>query len=306
MTLAFAHPWVLLLLPLPLALLVWVWRGRGRRVALPLDHAAAAPGRGWRLLLDAVASLPPLALAAAIVLLAGPLRWGEPKAKRALTNIEFCVDVSCSMTAEFGEGTRYDASMVAINEFLDYREGDAFGLTIFGNQVLHWVPLTSDASAFRCAPPFLRPERLPYWFGGTEIGKALRACRDVLVAREEGDRMVILISDGWSADLYGGNDVKVAEELAAEGIAVYAVHVAEGEVPVEVQTIADSTGGRVFGAGDPAALTEVFKAIDAMRPVRLQRSIPEAMDHFAPAAGVGLSLLALGLLGGLGLRYSPW
>ena len=67
--------------------------------------------------------------------------------------------------------------MAAINDFLDYREGDAFGLTFFGNSVLHWVPLTSDVSAFRCAPPFMRPDQIPSWFGGTEIGKALLACR---------------------------------------------------------------------------------------------------------------------------------
>ena len=66
--------------------------------------------------------------------------------------------------------------MDAINEFLDYREGDAFGLTFFGNNVLHWVPLTTDASAVSCAPPFMRPEVAPPWFGGTEIGKALLAC----------------------------------------------------------------------------------------------------------------------------------
>jgi Ca-activated chloride channel family protein len=303
---SFAHPWVLLLLPLPLALLVWVWRGRMRRVALPLDHVTGRPSRAWRLALDAASSLAPLALALAIVLLAGPLRWGEPKTRRALTNIEFCVDVSCSMMAEFGAATRYDASMEAINEFIDYREGDAFGLTIFGNQVLHWVPLTSDASAFRCAPPFLRPERLPYWFGGTEIGKALRACREVLVAREEGDRMVILVSDGYSWDLDGGNDAVIARELEEAGIVVFTVHVADGEVPLEVQTIADGTGGRVFAAGDPTALGEVFRAIDAMRPARLQRSIPEASDHFVPFAAAGLVVLGLGLLSGLGLRYTPW
>ena len=51
------------------------------------------------------------------------------------------------MTTPLGDGTRYDASMKAIDEFLKIRQGDAFGLTFFGNNVLHWVPLTSDPSA---------------------------------------------------------------------------------------------------------------------------------------------------------------
>ena len=119
-----------------------------------------------------------------VLILAGPQKWDEPRSKRVLTNIEFCVDVSGSMTASFGEGTRYDASMRAINDFLDYRTGDAFGLTFFGNSVLHWVPLTTDVSAFRCAPPFMKPGRLPSWFGGTEIGKALLACRRILIERD--------------------------------------------------------------------------------------------------------------------------
>jgi len=307
-SLTFAHPWVLLLLALPAGLLAWTWRGRLRRVALPLDHVARPGGRGWRVALDLAASLPALLLAVAVVLLAGPLRWGEPEQKRALTNIQFCVDVSGSMTAEFGGGSRYDASMAAINDFLEFegREGDAFGLTIFGNQVLHWIPLTSDASAFRCATPFLRPERLPGWFRGTEIGKALLACRDVLAARDEGDRMIILISDGYSFDLASGNDAVVARELKEAGITCYAVHVADGSPPVELETICQQTGGQVFAAGDPAVLEAVFARIDAMQPVRLERTVPEAKDDFVPWAAGGLGCLSLLLLSGLGLRYTPW
>src|SRR6185503_6249203 len=112
-------------------------------------------------------SLPALILAVVILILAGPQAWSEPRTKRALTNIEFCVDVSGSMMAKFGEGDRYDASMAAINSFLDFRKGDAFGLTFFGNNVLHWVPLTTDPSAIKCAPPYMRPENAPPGFGGT-------------------------------------------------------------------------------------------------------------------------------------------
>src|SRR5262249_15211967 len=139
MILPFAYPLVLALLVLPLGLLAWVWMRPGRRVVLPFDHGAPRRGLAWHVLVNCAGSLPALLLAAVIVLLANPLQTSAPKEKRALTNIELCVDVSGSMTAPFGDGSRYDAALKAIEQFLDARKGDALGLTFFGNNVLHWV-----------------------------------------------------------------------------------------------------------------------------------------------------------------------
>ena len=317
--LPFARPWALLLLAVPFLLLLWTWRRATGRLVLPLDGARVGSGRGWRVVLDAAESLPALLLVGAVLLLAGPQRWSEPRTQRVLTNIEFCLDVSGSMTAGFGGNagsnpfdealpgdTRYDAAMTAINQFIGYREGDAFGLTIFGNEVMHWVPLTSDVSAFACAPPFLRPELLPGWFGGTEIGKALRACKKVLSEREEGDRLIVLVSDGYSADLFGDQGEAIGRELAAEGITVYWVHVADGEPMEETALICDRTGGQVFTAGDPEMLEAVFKRIDHMQKARLVTVQGEAVDWFEPVCLAGLLLLGLQGLAAWGLRYTPW
>ncbi len=227
----FRHPQVLMLMVLPAALLMWIWKRKGRAVVLPFDHAEPRSASWTRFFLHLAESAPAILIGIVVLLLAGPQSWDEPRDKRVLTNIEFCVDVSGSMSAKFGDGDRYEAAMEAINEFLDYRKGDAFGLTFFGNNVLHWVPLTTDISAFRCAPPFMRPGRLPPWFGGTEIGKALLACRKMLTEREEGDRMILLVTDGYSADLAGGRDEEIARTLRGDRIVVYSVHIAEGEVP---------------------------------------------------------------------------
>ncbi len=302
----FRHPAVLMALVLPAALLFWVWRGRRRSVVLPFDHGTQRRGTWLKLALRIAESLPPLLLAVVVLLLAGPQKWEEPRTKRVLTNIEFCVDVSGSMTAQFGDGSRYDAAMNAINGFLDYRKGDAFGLTFFGNNVLHWVPLTTDTSAFRCAPPFMRPEGLPYWFGGTEIGKALVACRRVLVDREEGDRMVVLITDGFSADLRGGSDEEVARRLKDDGIVVYTVHVAEPPVPDEMVKITSITGGEAFAPEDVNGLKHVFERIDAMQKTRLEKTQAEATDAFAPVCLAGLGVLLAVTLVLFGLRSTPW
>jgi Ca-activated chloride channel family protein len=302
----FRHPWVLAFLVVPAFVLVAVWHARRAGIVLPLDRARSRDGRWLARLLCVAESVPALLLALVIVIAAAPQRWDEPRSKRELTNIEFCVDVSGSMLAQFGDGTRYDASMQAINDFITYREGDAFGLTFFGNAVLHWVPLTTDVSAFRCAPPFMDPRTNPPWFNGTEIGKALLACKKVLTAREEGDRLIVLVSDGFSADLGGGRDEEIARELAAAGIVVYAIHVANTEVPGPMANITTITGGQTYAPGDPAGLAAVFEHIDKMQVTKLEKIRSETLDHVAPWCLAALGLGALALLFGLGVRATPW
>jgi Ca-activated chloride channel family protein len=308
MIFSFAHPAWLFVLVIPAALLVRVWWVKAKSTAMPVDHAAGVRPTRWRWLLQCAESLPPLLLAVALLFLAGPQRYGKPKDKRQLTNIQFCLDVSGSMMASFGEGTRYDASMEAINSFLSYenRKDDAFGLTIFGNQVLHWVPITNDVSAFKCAPPFLQPNKLPWWFNGTSIGLALKECQKVLTSSETGDRMIILLSDGYSGDLSGGRDVKLARELKDNGIAVYAIHVAQGAPPPPLVTITNMTGGEVFAAGDPKGLESVFRRIDDMEKAPMEKSSADLMDDFGWLSIVGLVLLGLFSLSQLGVRYTPW
>jgi len=302
----FRYPSALFLLVVPAALLGWTWRRSGRAIVLPFDHAEPSSGAGPRFFLRLAESLPALVLAAVVTILAGPQKWDAPRSKRVLTNIEFCVDVSGSMGARFGDGTRYDGAMEAINQFIDVREGDAYGLTFFGNSVLHWCPLTTDVSAFRCAPPFMRPGNLPSWFGGTEIGRALLACRKVLLEREEGDRMIVLVSDGQSADLWGGRDEEIARDLRRDGIAVYTVHVADGQIPEEVVRIAVGTGGEAFKSEDPEGLKRVFERIDHMKRARVEKTRAEAADQFVPFCVAGLLLLGLSLLAHFGLRHTPW
>ncbi|MGK0187115.1 MAG: Ca-activated chloride channel family protein [Verrucomicrobiales bacterium] len=303
----FAYPWVLFFLVIPVLLLIWTWKRHGHRVVLPFDHGTQTRGTGLKILVNLAQSLPALICAVVILLLAGPQQFGEPRTKKRLTNIQFCLDVSGSMTASYGDGDRYEAAMESINEFLNFREGDAFGLTVFGGHYLHWIHLTSDPSAFRYATPFLGPRRLPQWFsGGTSIGMALDQCLKLLIEREEGDRMIILLSDGYSSDLYGGKDEEIARKLKANGIVVYAIHVAGGSPPDQLATITSITGGEVFGAGDPTALKSVFEKIDGMQDTKLEKISSESMDHFTPYAIIGVTLLGMNVLTLFGLRFTPW
>ena len=273
---------------------------------VPFDYSPASGSRWVRGLVGFFDSLPAVVLSTVVMILAGPQRWDEPRSQKVLTNIEFCVDVSGSMTASFGDGNRYDASMRAINEFLDFRSGDAFGLTFFGNAVLHWVPLTTDVSAFRCAPPFMRPSQIPSWFGGTEIGKALMACRSILTKREDGDRMIILVSDGSSSDLAGDRASEIARDLKKDNIVVYAVHVASFDPPDPIVEITSYTGGEVFNPGDPGALARVFETIDGMQETKMEMARADAIDDYEPWCLAGIGLLGLYVIGTFLFRYTPW
>lgn len=299
----FTHPWVLLFLAIP-ALILWAVPNRGWGLALPFDHVRHASRRWLSWLLGGMDCVPALLLAAAIVVLAGPQVLKQPKNKRELTNIQFCLDVSGSMTID----NRYEMAKEAIESFITAREGDAFGLTLFGSHQIRWMPLTKDMSAIRNSLPFADPSHQPLHMSGTMIGAALRFCLANMVAEAgEGDRLIILVSDGASADLGEGfAEGDVADELANEKITVYHIHVANDEMPSEVVDIAQRTGGEAFQAGDPVTLRKVFDHIDRMRPAKFNPQGTVPMDHFRPFALVAIALLGLHMFGLMGLRYTPW
>lgn len=301
----FAHPAVLTLLALPVLLLVWEWRRRGTVVALPFDHANAKRGRWLEGTVKVANLLTPMLLAVAIILLAGPQRPLSQGTQRVLTNIELVLDVSGSMTAKYGDGRRADKAVEALQEFVSHRKGDAFGVTLFGTEVLHWVPLTQDLDALKHSAPFMKPEAMPPYMGGTRIGLALRSVHRILADRPKGDKMVVLISDGSSGDLRGQGD-KISGDLNGDDIVLYYIHVANGQPQQEVYDIASRTGGEAFVAGDPAALQAVFEKIDAMQPAKFKPETPIPADNFRPFALAGLSMLALQLLSLFGIRFTPW
>lgn len=304
----FVHPQVLLALPIPVLMLVGVWGFTRffprRRLALPFDHGHASRGRRWALILNIAESLPALLLAIAVVILAVPKRYGAPESKRSLTNIEFCVDISGSMTAKFGDGTRYDAAMAEVVRFVDHRKGDAFGLTFFGDNYLHWCPLTTDPSAIKCSLPFMRPEIAPPAFGGTAIAKALQGCRKILEGRDQGEKMILLITDGFSFDLQEAAD-DLLKELNKDKISVFTIIIGAG-IQEEIATISRGTGGEAFETNDPEALKSIFKKIDSMKQAKITKTIAEPMDDFRPWCLAGLILIGVALLCSLGLRYVPW
>ncbi len=303
---SFTTPWVLLLLVIPVLLMIFEMRKAGVPIPVPHDHGTQKSGRLIFRLILPFSLIPAMILAVVVILIAGPLKPGLPKNVRELTNIELCLDVSGSMTAGFGEGSRYDAAMEAISGFTNQRKGDAFGLTIFGNEVLRWVPLTKDLSSIQNATPFLRPELLPRHFGGTEIGKGLKFCQSTLIKQEEGDRLIILLSDGRSADLGGNRPHQIGSSLKEDGIVLYSIFIGSGAAPQQLSDVTWPTGGEVFAVDNMDGLKRVFTHIDSMQPAKLKPKQSQNVDDFSLMTKIGLVLVALYQMALFGLRYTPW
>ncbi|MFO0826810.1 MAG: vWA domain-containing protein [Phycisphaerales bacterium] len=301
----FTHPLALLLLAIP-ALLLWSVPYRGWGLVMPFDREAHDRRRLLTWILGAFDCLPALLLAATIFLLAGPQMLKQPKNARQLSNIQFCLDVSGSMGME----DRYENAKKAIAQFVDTRSGDAFGLTLFGSQQIRWTPLTTDLAALKNSLPFANPARQPLHMAGTRIAAALRFCRDNMMNEaEQGDRLVILVSDGQSSDLGNGSGTEesdLIEELRSAKITLYHIHVASEPIPDEIVQIAQGTGGEAFQATDLPSLQRVFRHIDRMRPAKFNPVGTVPMDHFAPFAIIAIACLALHLVGLAGMRYTPW
>lgn len=306
---SFHHPQLLWLLALPVVWGFWQWVRRGHPVVLPFDHGQQREGRVLRFLTNVAGSLPAVLLTIVVLLLAGPRKPAPPEDERVLNNIILCIDVSGSMSMSFGpKGSRFEAAVEAAREFCTFRKGDAFGLTIFGSEYIHWVPPTKELTAIINATHYIRPQNMPPWMGGTLIANALRGCRNQLIRNEEGDRAVILITDGGSGDFANGGDRAVAEALAQDHIRVFSILIGgEGEPGADgLETIAAGTGGKVFTAGDRSALERIFHEIDAMQKTRFKQVTADWVDDFTPLSVAGMVATSLFCFSLLGLRYSPW
>lgn len=321
---SFQYPQLLGLLALPVILAFWEWTRRGQPIVMPFDHGGQGKGFFLRFLVQSANTLPAALLALAIIFLAHPTTLSPPEVERQLNNVQFLLDTSGSMAEAHGAQTkgrnrRFDSAMEAIEQFISYRQGDAFGLTIFSRHFIHWVPLTLDTEAIALSKRFIEPDGgrldppgtprrgLPneLW-GTTNIGRGLHGVADLLAERPVGDRMVILMTDGESSDIKPPLDGPIIDHLRAEGITVFTIMLSGDKISDPLIGITRASGGEVFNAVTPEALEAVFQRIDAMKKVIVLEKRPRVIDHYRPFFLPALGILAASVLVLFGLRFTPW
>jgi Ca-activated chloride channel homolog len=248
--------WALLLVPL--VLLLWV-RGERRRAqragvfgnpALLPNVVTARPG--WRRVLPIILYL----LAATVLLLALARPEATAQVPRDQATIMLVMDTSRSMLNPDVSPTRVEAARAAANAFLD-EIPDRFqvGLVTFAAAARVEALPTTDKEAVRTA---LRnaPVR-----GGTAVGdallRALQASRPRNAVNDERPpTAVLLLTDGDSRS--GVAPLVAAEQARQEEVPVYTVAIAP-EPPLELQQMAEMTGGQAFTAPTAEQLTAVYR-----------------------------------------------
>jgi Ca-activated chloride channel family protein len=324
----FDWPWALLALPVP-------WMARRLLAPAPPPHDAAlrvpsladftAGGdagrrmrRGARLpwLIAALAWL-------ALVLSAmRPLWLGDvvelPVSGRDLL---LAVDLSGSMEQEdfILRGRQVDrltATRHVAGDFIERRAGDRIGLILFGEQAYLQAPLTFDRATVRT----LLDESVIGLAGkATAIGDAIGLAVKRLREKKQGDRVLILLTDG--ANTAGAVAPLEAADLAAkEGLRIYTIGVGADAILLRdlfgarrvnpsadldedtLQEIARRTGGRYFRARDTQELENIYRLLDRLEPAAADPKYfrPQTtLFHWplACALALGLALVPMRLRG---------
>ncbi len=201
------------------------WRA-GRAAVSPEALGRLAPERSLEREILRFTSLV-LSLAMIIVALARP-QFGSHSTlvKRRGVDVVVALDTSKSMLARDVTATRGSSRMkrakMEVGGLIDRLQGDRVGLVAFSGAAFVQCPLTSDYAAAKLFLRAMEPGAIP--LGGTNLGEALRAARQMFEESKGGSRsrVVVLISDG--EDHAGGYEAEL-EKLHAMGVVIHAVGV---------------------------------------------------------------------------------
>ena len=311
MTLAFDHPWAFALLPLPLLLRLLLPAYREQRVALRMpfltrlagDDAPPpkAPRAGWlRLVLATVAWL------LLVTAVAAPVRI-EPPITRDTggRDVLLALDLSGSMDTQDMAGpdrrqvSRLDAARSVLKTFIARRKDDRLGLIVFGSAAFTLAPFTRDHAVL----DGLLDETFPRMAGPqTMIGDAIGLAAQSFERAQAQGRLMILLTDGNDTGSRVA-PIRAAEIAARIGVKIYTVSLGDpaavGEAALDIPTleaIAQVTGGAHFHATDPAALSEIYRRIDAMEPTPAQSQSWRPRTPLFPWPLAGFAILAALLL----------
>jgi Ca-activated chloride channel family protein len=252
-----------------------------------------------------------------IVALARPqLTLKEEQIKAEGIDIMLAMDLSSSMLAQDFKPDRLTVSKVVASDFVDKREYDRIGLSVFAGESFTQCPLTTD---HRVVKDFLGGLTCGILDDGTAIGMGLASAVNRLKDSEAKSKVVILLTDGVNNSGY----IKplTAAEIAREiGVRVYTIGVGSigeavspisrrsngtyvfGIARVEIDEallaeIAQMTGGKYFRATTAEGLEEIYREIDRLEKTEMDIKVMRRYsEEFRFFLWLGLGLLFFELL----------
>ncbi|EAQ97766.2 vWA domain-containing protein [Congregibacter litoralis] len=300
----FLWPWMLLMLPLP-----WLVRrfAPPRTVERPalrapfFRHWQSLADRDQQSIVSTARRVPAVALwviwLSLLLAAARPLWVGDaielPNSGRDLM---LAVDISGSMRVEDMQvgnrmARRIDAVKQLGSDFMSRRSGDRLGLILFGSRAYLQSPLSFDIQTVQ---RFLLEAQIGFAGQETAIGDAIGLAVKRLQERPASSRVLVLLTDGQ--DTASTVDPLEAANLAADlGVRIYTIGIGADSLtlpgllgsPLGARTvnpsadldestlieIARSTGGQYFRARDPEELATVYRLLDQLEPLEVEKAL---------------------------------
>lgn len=337
----------LLLLLVPVLIAEWWYRSRHRKSTIRFPALAIAKRAGkkskvrWRYI---VPILRISALCCFVVALSRPQNATEVEyTSTDGVDIVLALDVSGSMatldmltrtdqaklgvmnaerifkSGKFWEYSRLGYAKKVMAEFIEKRESDRIGLSVFAGRSYTMVPLTLDYGAL--LEILAAVDDSSATGNGTAIGDGLMTSLARLEKSEAKSKVVILLTDGIdNASLVP--PLHAAEVAKALGVKVYTIGVgkrkgsvlafaqdswtgeiswAEREIPPEnsldektLKQIAASTGGKFYRAESKSDLETIYSEIDQLEKTEIQTiAYARYSEKFYPWLLAGAILLLL-------------
>jgi Ca-activated chloride channel homolog len=334
---SFATPhlaFVLGLLPL-YWLLVWLRRQRrgrllARLLSPQMQGRLISPLSSRRRLLKLVLTSAAL-LAIGLAALRPRIGVRLEKVEQAGIDLAVAIDTSRSMLATDLAPNRLLVAKREIRRLIERLDGDRIGLIAFAGGAVLQCPLTTDYSAAALFLDIVDENLVPV--PGTAIAAAIDLAREKMFGPEQGDRVLVLLTDGED---HGGDVVRAARAAAVAGIRIYTVGIGSpggspipeaegrpgeyrkrstGEIvlsrlePVTLEQVAEITGGRYFHVeAGSSPLEAVLEEIGAMEGKRIEERVRTVYEEQYPLLLLA-AILFLGIEAVLGVqapRTGPW
>lgn len=207
---------------------------------------------------------------ALIIALAGPYLDRPALLTPTGRDIVVAVDLSASMAEEdmatpTGKIARIDVIRDRMATFLKTRTGDRVALIGFAEDAYLIAPLTFDVNAVADMlgeAPIGLPGRK------TDLGQAIGLAVKTLRAEDEGERLMILISDGEAnaGDLAASDAAEMAQDIGLKIFAIGFASEIDAANAAHMADLARTSGGGFVTADSAEAMEQAYAAVADIAP----------------------------------------